>query len=215
MNWLHYISLFTLGFTSLFPLINPVGTALILNPQLAVMNREERQLSVRAICINCLLLGLGTLFAGSWCLKFMGISIPTTQLAGGLVIARMGLKMLSADDEADRNTIQPDKIKNSLFFPMSFPLTIGPGSLSVLITLSAHVHSNDLADTGLGVLAAALLAVLVVTYFCFLYSDRVIARIGSGGSLVLDRLMSFLVFCIGLQLALSGLAHTFPKIFEQ
>lgn len=209
-------SLFTLGFTSLFPLVNPIGTALIINPFLSNIPFTDKKSHIITICFYSFTLGLSALLLGSWCLRFMGISIPTTQLAGGLVIAHMGLNMLNQKNSPDDNGERPTKLTDSLFFPLAFPLTVGPGTVSVLITLSAHAHNGPISQVFLrmGVLAASFFAVMTVTYFCFMYSDVVIRRIGPQGSLVMNRLMAFLVFCIGLQLAITGVTHSFPNLFH-
>jgi multiple antibiotic resistance protein len=126
----------------------------------------------------------------------------------------MGLGMLNSEPSPTQS--KPQAGPTSLFYPLTFPLTVGPGSISVLITLSAHAHTDDLAQTFLrhGVLGISLLCVMIATYFCFVYSERVMRLIGSQGSLVLNRLMAFLVFCVGLQVALGGLSHTFPHLFQ-
>ncbi len=209
------LPLFLLGISSLLPLINPIGTAFILDPYFANLDLKSRKEFSFAIAFYCLILGLGTLALGSWCLKFMGISIPTTQVAGGFVIAKMGLGMLTArSQENDDPKEGLANVRASLFYPMAFPLTLGPGSVSTLIALSAHAHSTDLSESWLhmGVLALSLLTVCVLTYFCFVYSRVIIERLGPSGSLVINRLLAFLVFCIGIQMIVTGLKHLFPNL---
>jgi multiple antibiotic resistance protein len=214
MDWVSLLSLFFLGFSSLFPLINPVGTALIINPYFSNSRLPERKVLATSVMLYCLVLGLVMLFLGSWCLRFMGISIPTTQMAGGLIIARMGLGLLNSDDTESDKTALTANVRKSLFYPIAFPLTLGPGCVSVLITLSAHANTEDLAETlvHMGVLSLSLIAVLILTYICFIYSSAVIRKIGPSGSLVLNRLMAFLVFCVGIQMLVTGLAHSFPHL---
>ncbi|MGZ3722270.1 MAG: MarC family protein [Bdellovibrionales bacterium] len=218
MDLVGQLPLFVLGMSSLLPLVNPIGTALIINPYFRGATFSDRKSYAFAIVLSSLGLGVATLFLGSWCLKFMGISIPTTQMAGGLIIARMGLGLLNSEPEdQDGQQTQHANVRNSLFYPLAFPLTVGPGCISALITLSAHAHVSE--DTPLtllrmGVLSLSLFTVLVVTYFCFAYSDVVIRRIGTSGSLIVNRLMAFIVFCIGIQMFVTGLSHSFPNLFH-
>lgn len=211
---MEFVTLFLLGFSSLLPLVNPIGTALIVNPVFAPFSIPERKALSMTVIVACLGLGLATLFGGSFCLKFMGVSIPTTQMGGGIIIARFGLSMLSSEQHGSTTLVSGD-VRQGLFYPLAFPITVGPGVIAVLITLSAHAHSGALAETfiRLFVLGASLLAVLTVTYFCLVYSGKVIARIGETGSLVLNRLMAFLVFCIGIQMLVTGLGRSFPHLF--
>lgn len=217
MNWLSHLSLFLLGVSSILPLINPVGTALIISPYFDGSSVSDRKAYSAKVAIYSFLLGLGALLLGSWLLKFMGVNVPTIQLAGGLLVARMGLTLLNAeppDPEAPPSMVS--KAKNSLFYPIAFPLTIGPGGISTLITLSAHVHRDSVEATGfnLFVVSAALAAVCVLTYFCYAYSSVVIQKIGQQGGVIVNRLSAFLVFCIGVQMAIGGLQNTFPNLFK-
>lgn len=215
MHWIEYVSLFTLGFSSMFPMINPVGTALIINPQLSHDPLPVRKANSFHIVMICFILGVATLLVGTWFLKFMGISIPTTQMAGGILLSRMGMMLLGEGDTDSKGANQSD-VGESLFYPLSFPLTLGPGGLATLITLSAHSHSSDITETfiNLGVITLSLGTVLVITYFCFSYTRVLVERIGKSGSQALNRLMAFVVFCIGIQMFIVGLARAFPHLFQ-
>ncbi len=216
MHWLEYVSLFTLGFSSMFPLINPVGTALIINPELSHDSLDERKKNSFSIVMICFIMGVVTLFAGSWFLRFMGVSIPTTQMAGGILLARMGMMLLSVEGDTDSKGSNQSDIGETLFYPLAFPLTLGPGGLATLITLSAHAHTVNITETlvRMGVIAASLAAILVITYFCFSYTHVLIKRIGHSGSRALNRLMAFVVFCIGIQMFILGLTRTYPNLFH-
>lgn len=143
----------------------------------------------------------------------MGVSTDVTQFAGGILIARMGLGMLDSKEDHARSGKINDEVSQSLFYPIAFPFTIGPGAISALITLSAHAHVGSFMETHIrmSVIGLSLLVVLIAGYFCFLYADKILQKIGRTGSNVLSRLMAFLVFCIGLQMAFSGIQKIFPN----
>ena len=209
LEWPQQLSLFALGFSSLFPLINPIGTALIIEPYFQGIPRAERKAHAFKIVLNCLLLGLFCLHAGSQILQFMGVTIPAMQLAGGLIIAKIGLGFLDAKEDMKQDDNVAGTITDSLFYPLAFPLTLGPGGISTLIMLSAHAHTTKITQISMSMitLSLSLLAVLVITYFCFAYSHDLVKKIGPNGSRVLNRLLAFLVFCIGIQMAFTGLMH--------
>lgn len=207
--------LFLLGFSSMFPLVNPIGTSLIINSEFAGLSMAERKSYARTICFVSFALGVGALLVGSAFLKFMGVSIAATQMGGGIIISRMGLALLTAEHQTDSAVQSFRPVQERLMFPLAFPLTLGPGAISALIALSAHAHADTLSLTmeHAGVLASALLVVLIITYICLAYSQIVISHIGPSGSQILNRLMSFLLFCIGIQMLIGGLSHAFPKLF--
>ena len=216
MDFTAHASLFLLAFSSIFPLVNPIGTALIISPYFEGTTDQQRKDFSAKVAFFCFILGLGSLLLGSWLLRFMGLSVSTIQLAGGIVVAMMGLDLLNSKPKdigapADAATADTSR---SLFYPIAFPLTVGPGTISVLIALSAHVQRPkwELTSLNLLVVALSLLAVCTLTYLIFANSDRLLRRIGSQGSLVVNRLSAFLVFCIGIQMTIGGLKSTFPHI---
>jgi multiple antibiotic resistance protein len=211
MEWTSLIALFALGFSSLLPLVNPVGTALIINPFFSQCTITERKKYAFTISMAAFGIGFCAVFLGSWVLKAMGVSISTTQMAGGFVIAHLGLSMLGKQSGPEDKTAPPENLEMAIFYPMAFPLTVGPGAISTLITLSAHAHTDEISETliRMAVIGLSLLAVMVITYICFAYSQMVFKRIGKSGSEIFNRLMAFLVFCIGIQMAVTGALRAF------
>jgi multiple antibiotic resistance protein len=206
MIWSEYLPVFLVGIGSLLPLINPIGTAMIVERYFDGLNQADRKRSAFRITLNCFVLGVVTLHIGSKILEFMGVSLSATQTAGGIVIAILGYGLLhNPTKTADDKTAKID-IADSLFYPIAFPLTLGPGSVSTLIALSANVHDGQhrFFSIKLAVLTLALLAILIATYFCFAYNNKISSRIGATGNQVLNRLLAFLVFCIGIQMAFNG-----------
>ncbi len=197
---------FLLGFSSLFPLINPIGTAFIIQPYFSALDDVARRRYVLRIVFICFVMGLVALHLGSFVLKLMGVSIPATQAAGGIVIAILGFKLLNSEATTSTTVACDTKIDDSIFYPLSFPLTLGPGGISTLIALSAHVHSQtgNWLSPKMTAITLSLLVVLVIAYFCFFNATRLVRRLGPNGSQVVNRMMSFLVFCIGIQMTFTG-----------
>ncbi len=202
-----YLPIFLLGFSSLFPLINPIGTAFIIQPYFADLDDITRKRHAIRIVIICFVMGIITLHLGSYVLKFMGVSIPATQTAGGIIIAALGFKLLNSDSNSNTIDVSKKNIDDSIFYPLSFPLTLGPGGLSTLIALSAHIQSShdNIFSPQMTSIAVSLFVILVIAYFCFVNASKLVKKLGENGSQILNRLMSFLVFCIGIQMAFSGI----------
>ena len=93
-NWVHLVFI---GIITLFPVVNPIGTAFILNPYFDNLTRKERKNAVKKIALYAFMICTVTLFAGHWILELFGISIPVIQLAGGIMICKMGWEFLSSD----------------------------------------------------------------------------------------------------------------------
>lgn len=170
-----------------------------------------------SIALYALIMGLGAVLLGSWCLRFMGISIPATQIAGGFIVSTLGLSLLNPpkDSTAGQNP-QPKNVSDSIFYPLAFPLTLGPGCISALIGLSAHAHTPSTEETWirLAVVCLALLSVCILTFLAMNYSSLILRRVGPTGSVILNRLLGFLVFCVGIQMMSSGFIDMFPKLLQ-
>src|ERR1700737_154229 len=150
---------------ALFPIIDPLGGS----PVFLSMTRDyspavRKELSWR-IAMNSFFLLVGSYFISTYILRFFGISIPVVQVGGGLIVISNGWAMLKSKEEVDRGRDVQKKvnfqdISRSAFYPLSLPLTVGPGSISMAITLGAneprHLGPNLLALLG-AVIASALL----------------------------------------------------------
>jgi len=208
-----FLQLVFVGFISLFPAVNPVGSAFIVDPLLSGLSFPERKAAAKRVAFYCFLICLVSILIGSWVLELFGISIPIVQLAGGIMICRMGWQLLTSEDaiKGTKETAQPDRkagdIDNILFYPVSFPMTTGAGTISVLLTLSAHGEDVDISKhiVKLVALAIAVLLICLLVYICYANTPRLIRRLGPRGEQIVNRLSAFLVFCIGMQIASAGI----------
>lgn len=196
-----------LAFATLFPIVNPLGIAPIFLSLTRDLSHLERRRLARQVATNGLLLLLASLVLGDVVLAFFGVSIPVVQIAGGLVVATMGWRLLQAPDEdqESRTTENFAAMESKALYPLTLPLTVGPGSISVAITLGANFPSTrqpfvwDAISTAVG-----LCLVAVSIYVCFAYADRVSQRLGKRGLAVVMRLSAFILLCIGVQIMWNG-----------
>ncbi len=212
----NYVTLFSLALTSLFPLINPIGIALIVQNEFATSGKN-RVSDCFVTCTYSFVLGLLALIFGRSFFAFMGISVPSTQIAGGILLAIMGISLLNSNaKEKNHDVPQTHTMIDRLFYPIAFPLTMGPGSISALILLNAHAHADNMHAylVNLSIIALALLVIMVITFFCFTYSGLIVDRIGQSGSIVINKFMSFIVFTIGIQMTIAGLKAQFPSLLQ-
>jgi multiple antibiotic resistance protein len=177
----------------------------------ADLDRDERAAVARRVAWYGFLLLLASILIGAYVLDFLGISIGAVRIAGGLVVCAIGWSLLNQDaplasparDAAHVATA--DDLAQRAFYPLTMPLTVGPGSISVAITLGAN-QPRELRPLLVIVVAHALgiLAVAVAVYLCYRYADRVLARLGRIGTSVLMRLSAFILLCIGVQIIWNG-----------
>ncbi len=197
--------------SALFPIVNPIGGSPVFLLLTRDYSKESRKLLARRVAINSFILLIVSMAVGTHILSFFGISLPVVQVGGGLIVVSTGWAMLTRSDQVDRGqshqaVTQEDILRNA-FYPLTLPLTVGPGSISIAITLGAneprHLGANVVALISAAI-GAALIAVTI--YICYGYSARLAAAVGPSGMNVILRLSSFLLVCIGVQILWNGVS---------
>lgn len=213
-----YIHLLLIGFITLFPVVNPVGTAFIISPHLAHLNNEQKKKAVKKITFYAFCVCTFSLFAGHYILEIFGITIPVIQIAGGIMICKMGWEFLTTDETntADINktsinieqaNIEYRNLESKLFYPITFPVTTGAGTLSVLFTLSAQSATGNFTNylINTSAILLAIIGMCILVYIFFLNTEKIIHYLGSSGEKIVNRITAFLIFCVGLQIAIEGI----------
>jgi len=198
--------------SALFPIVNPLGGAPIFLSLTHYYSTLQRKLLSRKIAVNSFLLLIGSYLIGTHILAFFGISLPVVQVGGGLVVMAAGWKMLNQDDgDSTREKVQQSvdlrDLSTRAFYPLTLPLTVGPGSISVAITLGANEphHGSSILYSIIGAVIGSLL-ITVSVYFCYGFADRLAEILGPTAMAVILRLTSFLLVCIGVQIFWNGLS---------
>jgi multiple antibiotic resistance protein len=210
--------------SALFPIVNPLGSApLFLSLTRSYSDADRRVLSTR-IAINSFFLLIASYLTGTHILAFFGISIPVVQVGGGLVLASTGwamLKQKSNEDETKEGvnrTADRSDLFEKAFYPLTLPLTVGPGSISVAITLGANEPHRDHLIL-LSIIGAVIgsLAISISVFLCYAFADGLARALGATAMSVIMRLSSFLLVCIGVQIVwngLSALLKTIPELMQ-
>jgi multiple antibiotic resistance protein len=203
------IKVFFLIFGALFPIVDPLSSSPIFLELTRNLSPEHRKKLSRRITLNSFVLMVASYFLGAHVLKFFGVSLPAVQVGGGLVVCALGWALLMQKD-GDRNAkpdaVQSQNIFHRAFYPLTLPLTIGPGSISVTITVGANITHNY--GIHVSILLAALLAMALIAgtiFLCYGFADWLGRVLGETGTMIVIRLAAFLLLCIGVQIVWNGL----------
>ena len=204
-----------LTFAALFPIINPVGVAPIFLSLTSAYPESIRRLLARKIALYGLLLLGGSLALGSAVLAFFGISLPIIQLAGGFVLANTGWTMLnqkSGDTEEVARTANVEDALQRAFYPLTLPLTVGPGCISVAIAIGAQIRQQSTTDRidNLPLFLGAFLGMALVCttlWVCYRNAGKLAKLLGPSGTNIVVRLSAFLLLAMGVQIMWNG-AHS-------
>ena len=196
---------------TLFPIVNPLGSAAIFVNMVGPVAPNIQRLLAQKISIYSFFLLLCSLLWGVHVLSFFGIDIYAVQIGGGLVVAATGWTLLNRDTGRAKDEAPADEqVLENAFYPFTLPITVGPGSISVAITLGAHLPA-ELSEHSLfapRVLIAAIggiTLICLIIYLCYLYARKAEQLLGRSGTSMVLRLSSFILLCIGVQIISSGI----------
>lgn len=203
---------FGLAFSALLPVVNPLGSALIFLGVVGNASPNVFRNLARKVAFSTVLFFLLIELIGASLLTFFGISLPVVELAGGLVLAAMGWGLLNdkneeAIDKQSSATAGSGALEEKVFYPLTFPITAGPGCIVVMLTLSAHsarngVLSNVLSHVGI---AVAVVALSFTVFLSYTYAPKITQKIAPTTVQGILRVIAFVLLCIGVQIAWNGL----------
>jgi len=207
---------------ALFPIVNPLGSAAIfLNLVGGDLDPHVNRLLARNIAIYSFSILIVSLICGVEILSFFGISIYAVQIGGGLIVTATGWTLLNrpSGGQTPTSKVEPREVLGNAFYPYTLPITVGPGSISVAITLGAHLSDSLRVHSILSPLVlisglAGIVLICIIIYYCYLYARVAENVLGTSGTEVFMRLSSFILVCIGIQIICSGVRAYLATVYR-
>lgn len=201
---------------ALLPIINPLSGA----PVFMMTAGDDPVIArrfARQVAINCWVVIVAAMLAGTYLLALFGLSLPIVRLGGGLLVAMTGWRMLNRQDDDDvrkavvrgqPSTLSEEEIVRRSFFPITFPLTTGPGTIAASIAIGTTLprHPTQWVLGALVSVAGATITVAVV-YLVYRNAAALLGKLGEIGTMVMMRLIAFVLLCIGLEIMWAGWAE--------
>jgi multiple antibiotic resistance protein len=206
---------FLLVLATLLPILNPAATAPIFLGLTEGASDATRRVLAQHIAINMVLLITGAMLVGSYVLAMFGISLPIVRVAGGTLIAANAWRLLAISPSARDNrqslaeAFTPEMARTHAFYPLTFPISCGPGSLAAAITIGVTLHEERLPLSlarfagGFG----GLVVIGLVMFIAFRYATQLLKPLGETGTTVFLRLSAFILLCLGVQIVWDGLSE--------
>jgi len=222
-----FLNGFLLAFSALLPLINPLGSALVFMSLVGNAPPKVYVSLARRIALNNIIF-LGTIeLVGSAILNFFGISLPIVEVAGGLVIAGLGWKTLNENDATastrekreecdEKDEVLLENLNQKLFYPFTFPVTSGPGTLVTMLTLSTQASRHGLEANllGHGGIFAAVVVLSLGVFVCYGYAPKITRKISQTTAHGILRVIAFILLCIGVQIAWNGVSELLSGLMK-
>lgn len=211
INFLQY---FLGAFAAIFPMVNPFSTMPLFLSLTAGMSEASRRRQAMKASILAAVMMLIVLFIGGAVLHFFGISLGALRIAGGLIVAYIGFRMLfptaTPAPTTPQGHVKEESEMDFSFMPLAFPSLVGAGSMAVVMSMTTHVGDIDVAEHKLyayTVVSAAILAVAAVTWLVLRTSTRLVHFFGDRGLDAMTRVMGLLLVCIGVQFVATGVQN--------
>jgi multiple antibiotic resistance protein len=214
------VNSFLLVYAALFSIVNPVGGAPVFLSLTRRFAPAVRHALAGRVALNGFLLLLGSLFVGSHVLEFFGLTLPVVRVAGGIVVTVAGWNLLNQEPDEDTRELETVPKKKSAepdaFYLLTMPITVGPGSMTVAITLGSR-RPQVIEDPShfaliVGGAVAGLVAIGATIYVCYRFAENLEAVLGKTGINVLLRLSAFILLCIGVEITWGGVSALIHQI---
>ena len=207
-------SVFITSLVSLFVILDPLGNVF---PYLALTAErppaDTRKVAGRACAYSFLILAVFAL-AGRLIIAFFGISLAAFQIAGGFILFRISIDMLQGRGHFNRldtsSSLKAEEYGDIALVPLAVPLLAGPGSITTVLVLTSRARTPA---ESLSILAAAMI-ILVVTYLCFIFAERILALIKETSLRLLTRIMGLILTALAVQFIIQGLKSAFPPLAQ-
>lgn len=152
-------------------------------------------------CAIATLVLLGFLFVGDWLLYAMQLSDPALEIAGGLILFLIALRMTFPP--ASHPVSEHDVPAEPLIVPLAIPMIAGPSALATVLLASRTSNGQTWLWVGAVILACAVNALLLLASGWF-------ARLfGKAGMEALERLMGLILTAIAVQMLIKGIRIAF------
>ena len=188
---------------ALLPIINPFSTAPMFLAMTEDYSPEERAEQARKAVIYMVCILAAFLVAGSFIMQFFGLSLPGLRIAGGILVAGVGFRMLYPKDglqQTRAEAAETRKKQDISFTPLAMPSLAGPGAISVTIGLASLAEGwLDYVGILLGILLVA-----AVVFGVMRVATRMVRMLGVNGLNAMTKIMGFLILCVGVQFIVNG-----------
>jgi multiple antibiotic resistance protein len=191
---------------ALLPIINPFSTAPMFLAMTEGDSDEYRQKQARKAVIYMVCILIAFLVSGSFIMSFFGLSLPGLRIAGGILVAGVGMRMLRPKDEGEQTMaekLETKRKRDISFTPLAMPSLAGPGAISVTIGLTSLAKSwLDFVSIIIGILLVA-----IVVYLTLRLSTKLVGLLGVTGLNAMTKIMGFLILCVGVQFIVNGIVE--------
>ncbi|MCP5403787.1 MAG: MarC family protein [Novosphingobium sp.] len=201
------------AFGAFFAIMNPfVNLPMFLALTNGYSVGQQRTLAVKIVIFSALMSAV-ILLAGQQIISFFGISVDEFRIAGGLVLASIAWSMLHGGSIASHHGNSSEQgqmqdLSSLAFYPITFPMIVGPGTIATLIIYAGHSQGLE----GLLSLAAIVGAILALLFFVLFFASQIGKVMSDTLRVITTRLMGMILLAIAVDMVAAGLVKVLPGL---
>lgn len=208
---------------TILPILNPPGTSpMFLSMTEGATDATRAALAAR-VARNIFIMLMAAMLVGSLVLDFFGISLPIVRVGGGLLVVSAAWRLLTTDDSSNTTSVKlveaftPEVGRRKAFYPLTFPISCGPGSLAAAITVGVTLHDSSVALSASRLIGAMFGVALLslIAFLCFRFAVQVLRPLGETGTIVMLRMSAFILLCLGVQIVWDGASELILSILQR
>ena len=191
------------SFLTMLVVVDPVGLVPMFLALASDRSASERsRLAKRAVFTAGAIL-LAFALGGSWLLQRLGISLGAFQVAGGILLLWIAVRMVFAEHQRETAAEEAEARNRAdiSIFPLAIPIIAGPGSMASIMILVGEARE---ISTGLLVVLATTGAVLALCYVALRLSEPLVRLLGQTGVNVVTRVLGMLLAALAVQYIADG-----------
>ncbi|MEO1108447.1 MAG: MarC family protein [Pseudomonadota bacterium] len=200
-------------FGALFAIMNPVtNLPVFLSVTQDLPVPDQRKVAAKT-ATYCLILGSAFALIGNQALGLFGISVDDLRVAGGLVVLMIGLNMLNGNESSSHHGTEGEKKsypapETVAFYPLAFPILVGPGTITTLILYASHIKKPVEAIAYAGV----FLVVVAMLFVTFWNASALAKRLSENARVIMSRFMGMILSAIAISMIADGLKVLLPGL---
>lgn len=204
-----------IGLAMILPLANPLTTVALLMGLSRGMTEAERNHQALKASIYSFAIMMVAFYVGQLVMNLFGVSITGLRIAGGLIVAFIGFRMLFPEQKLDETPeverrgeeLRQRRTEDIAFIPLAMPTTAGPGTIAMIISVAAAMKDKQPCADWVMLVAPPLTFFLAcaILLLCLRSSGFIMQKLGNSGVEAFSRLMGFLLVCIGVQFIINGI----------
>lgn len=187
-------------FIGFFAIMNPIANTPIFISLFGNKSEADKKKAAKLATLTAFAIVLAFVLLGKYIFELFGITIPAFKITGGILIFYIGFEMLMSKKSKVHNTDEVDDVSDAAISPLAIPILAGPGTI---VTAMNYTTKADVTKLIIIILSFAL--IIVVTYLFFIFSEKIVKRLGQNIIDVISKIMGLLIAIIGTTMVVEGI----------